>query len=211
MGRGDYPAALQAADAAIEALKSNPQSDTGEEDILSAALSMRAQLLLWLDRPGDALVALERSVEYRTSERSNSAGGDLAGRVRLANGDPEGALRAYDEALATWAERVPQAPAAFRSTLHLVAGKAETLLAMGQIEQARALVEPVWAALNEPGPHHWYERQRARLGLTLAQSLSPDDPQRGAILETCRAALEVTATNPDVDALRETLASLSAE
>ena len=204
-GLGNHLSALEAVDAAIEALKSNPESVDGEEEVLSSALAERAQLLLWLDRPKDALVAVERSERHRRSEMLMSMVGDVTGRVRAANGDLEGALRAYDEGLRVWDERIPHAPAAFPSTLPLVAGKAETLLAMGRREEAREVVEPVWTALQEPEDDAWYEGQRARLGSVLARSLPPGDARVPAIVERSLAAVGAAHPDPDLDVVRRAL------
>ena len=208
--RHDYPAALEASHAAIVALADNPEHDhNGERDPLSAVWLLRANTLLRLDRPPEALEAVEQADAHRQGRDRPAIHSRVVGPIRIANGDLEGALAYYQAAIDEWSEGNEPPEPGFRPTRHAVAGKADVLLAMGEVEEARGVVEPQWDALIAEGARG---EPCAYAGLVLAKVLraaDPDDPRVERITHLASEVLRELEPTPRRDQMRRELAELS--
>jgi tetratricopeptide (TPR) repeat protein/predicted Ser/Thr protein kinase len=225
MDRGNLVAALEAYDAAIEALKSNPAVDhKGEDEVLFAAWMGRAQVLAELDRAEEAVAAIDHARTLRHEPARLEWWGDLAGKLRRSTGDLSGALAEYTAARASHGldaaalERWRADPAAIHTHIaavfaSLLVGEAEVRLDLGQASEAEANARFAWDRLREVTEDRaQIEALQARAGLVLARTIAkanPSSAEPSQIAEAALAGLAAAEDGPAIARLREALEAIA--
>jgi len=136
---GAYDQALVAFDQAIAALSDNPSFDhRGEDDVLCSTTMSKADLLLELDRPAEAMVELERAREFGSKDGRVWLWSTTAAEIELANGRVQTSLDSLPD------PANQEIPSFMRPTIQL--RRAEIALALQRPDEA---IEALVHARNE--------------------------------------------------------------